>query len=320
MARRSRQNDPDALRLQLIELLLNFESHLKEADLRQQVKALIPANYLMRDLGSSLMKEESAESARNRLILYLVRFVGEVVLGDELMVVGGISEYARRIRALRVEHGWSILSGVTIKEMRANAKVEDKAELIDLPEMKPDEYLLLTKEQDRDAAFRWNLANEIRKNSSLSVRDRILRYLRKNVGKMVSGEELRYVANKKSEWARRTRELRTEHGWPISTKSNGRPDLPVGTYLLERDRQMPQHDRVIKDNVRRAVLLRDNYSCQMEGCGWNHKLWNPSDPRHLEAHHIKHHSKGGSNAADNLITYCNVCHDGVHRTENSNNT
>ncbi len=94
------------------------------------------------------------------------------------------------------------------------------------------------------------------------------------------------------------------------TKNNGRPDLPIGVYVLEADRQGPEHDRTIPDPVRRAVLRRDQYQCRK--CGWTHRLWNRSDPRHLELHHIEEHAKGGANAEENLITLCTVCHDDIH--------
>ena len=313
MARRSKRHDPEALRQKLVELLTNFERHLQERTLRAQVLELVEANHVLRDLGASLIVGEEASSARDRILLYLQKHVGQVIQGDELMVVAGISEYARRIRELRVQFGWSIVTGVTIAEMRENA--QDDEELAELPQMRPDEYLLQSAEQDIEAAYRWNVANDIRKAPDMGVRDKILSFLRENVGKMVSGEELRYVAGNKSEWARRTRELRTEYGWPVVTKSNGRPDLPVGVYVLEEDKQAPPHDRQIKDDVRRSVLMRDGYTCQRSGCGWNQDIWNPADPRHLEVHHILHHAKGGSNEADNLITYCNICHDVVHREE-----
>ncbi|MEX2578619.1 MAG: hypothetical protein WD342_06140 [Verrucomicrobiales bacterium] len=74
-----------------------------------------------------------------------------------------------------------------------------------------------------------------------------------NVGKSVTGEELSYVANS-TEWARRTRELRTEEGFPISTKMSGNPSLPVGVYVLEQDRQTPKHDRHIPEPVRRQAI------------------------------------------------------------------
>ena len=310
MARRSQRDDPEVIRRELVDLLVNFERHLAHSDLRTKVCGLIPANHLLRDLGSSLVVGDDTASARDRILHYMRRHVGIVVHGDELMIVAGISEYARRVRELRVEHGWSIMSGVTVSEMRRNAEEEDSDEALEIPDMKPDEYVLLDVGQDRDGAYRWHVANEIRKEGSLSVRDKILAYLRKNVGKIVNGEELRYVANNKTEWARRTRELRTEFGWPLVTRTNGRPDLPIGTYVLETERQSPPHDRAIKDSVRRKVLQRDGYACRR--CEWSHDDWNASDPRHLEAHHIKHHAHGGDNDASNLVTYCNVCHDLVH--------
>ena len=114
MARRSNQDDPEALRQKLIELLTNFEGHIQDSNLRTQVKELVPANYLLRDLGSSLITGNNSDSARDRILLYLSKHIGIVIHGDELMVVAGISEYARRIRELRVEHGWSIISGITV--------------------------------------------------------------------------------------------------------------------------------------------------------------------------------------------------------------
>src|SRR5690606_32201045 len=109
---------------------------------------------------------------------------------------------------------------------------------------------------------------------------------------------------------RRTRELRTEYGWPIVTKMSGRPDMNVGSYLLEQDRQSPSHDRKIPDPVRSHVLRRDEYRCRR--CDWKHDEFNRSDPRHLELHHIKKHALGGENTEPNLITLCTVCHDEWH--------
>ena len=132
-------------------------------------------------------------------------------------------------------------------------------------------------------------------------------------GQPVTGEELRYISRNKSDWPRRTRELRTEFGWPIITRNTGKPDLPVGVYVLERNRQSPVHDRNIPDPVRGKVLQRDGYACTK--CGWTHTTWNRSDPRSLELHHKKHHVVGGENTAENLITLCTVCHDDLHRRE-----
>ena len=256
-----------------------------------------------------LFPTELASAARDRVLYYFRKQPRTIVAGDELLVVSGIQAYARRMRELRVQFGWAIASGVTIKEMREDEAAEMPSELAD---MRPNDYVLLNDTQDRDAAPRWNLANAIRKERG-SVRAKILKFLRVNVGKGVTNEELRYVAREKTEWARRVRKLRTEFGWPIATKSTGRPALNVGVYVLQADRQSLEHDRHIPDDVRREVLRRDGYKCQE--CDWSHEEWNPSDPRHLELHHIEHHAKGGANVKENLKALCTVCHDRLHRMQ-----
>jgi len=305
----TKRADPEAVRQKVAKLIKNFEEELKSGELRPKVLALVPVFHGLRDLGKSLIPAEYASAARERILYYFRKYPGTIINGDELLVVSGIQEYARRLRELRVQFGWAIMSGVTTKEMR-----EEEPEGVpdELNAMRPNEYVLLSAEEDRDAAHRWHVANTIRKQRG-SVRDKILRFLKANVGRGVTNEELRYVAGDKTEWARRVRELRTEFGWPIATKTTGLPDLGVGVYLLQADRQSPEHDRSIPDDVRREVLRRDGYKCK--ACGWSHDEWNPSDPRHLELHHIKHHLRGGANVKENLKTLCNVCHDKVHRKE-----
>lgn len=314
MPRRSKQGEPEAIRLRIIGLLTDFQQHLERDDLRAQVKALIPVYYNLRDLGSSLKGLTNARSGRDRILRYLQKYSAIVLKGDELMVVSGISDYARRVRELRVEFGWQILSGVTAQEQKKDEQAEGlELEVFEtLPKMFPDDYLLLNDVQDRDAAFRWNIANEIRKEKA-SVQSKVLKFLQSNVGKPVTGEELRYVTGDKTEWARRTRELRTEEGWSVVTKSTGRPDLPIGVYLLESKKQSLPHDREIPDRIRRTVLKRDEYNCK--DCGWSRTQWNVDDPRHLEVHHRKHHARGGGNEADNLKAVCNICHDEIHAKE-----
>ena len=310
MARRPKNSDPEILRRKLIELFQGFETYLVNGTLREKLLALVPAFRTLRDLGCSLIPVNVAASGRERIIHYFQSYPNLIIKGDELLVVSGIQDYPRRIRELRVQFGWKIYSGVTIREL---LQEESTVGLEVFTGMKPDEYVLTDVKQDRDAAFRWNTANTIRRGSG-ATRDKILKYLQENVGKQVSGEELRYVAGEKTEWARRVRELRTEYGWSIVSKQSGRPDLPVGTYILESLKQLPEHDRVIKDAVRCAVLERDHFQCVE--CGWNYTKANPADPRrNLELHHVNHHADGGENTEENLITLCNVCHDRKHAKE-----
>ncbi len=298
----------EEIRRQLQELLNNFEHELSSGDLRRKVLALVPCFQHLRDLGKSLISPCIARSARARILHYFLEYPGVIINGDEILVVSGIQEYARRVRELKVQFGWSIVSGVTAKQMAE----EDEFPLreVDVTTMSPADYILLSTEQDREAAHRWNIANEIRREN-ISVRDKLIKYFRKNVGQKITGEELKYLAKDRSEWARRVRELRTEFGWPVVTRNTGRPDLEVGVYMLEADRQSPEHDRRIPDPVKRKVLQRDDYKCRE--CGWTHDDWNRSDPRHLELHHKKPHAEGGENTEENLITVCTVCHDDIHR-------
>lgn len=289
-------------------LLVNFEQELKSDSLRNKVLSLVPCFHQLRELGKSLISREIARSARDRILHYFKKYPAVIIRGDELLVVSGIQEYARRVRELKVQFGWSIVSGLTVNQM--SDENEFPLPDIGVNTMGPSDYILLSTEQDRDAAHRWHLANEIRRED-IAVRDKILKFLRKNVGQKVTGEELKYLAKDRSEWARRVRELRTEYGWPVVTQNTGRPDLDVGVYLLEADRQSPKHDRHIPDPVKRNVLRRDNYKCTI--CNWSHDLWNRSDPRHLELHHQKPHAEKGENTEDNLVTLCTVCHDDVHR-------
>jgi hypothetical protein len=181
--------------------------------------------------------------------------------------------------------------------------------------MAKDDYILLKTERDEESAERWKTANEIR-NSGGSVSDRLLRFFRENVGKPVTGEELRYVADGAQSWPRRVRELRTEEGWPVRTRNTGRPDLDQGEYILEEDKQDEPHDRNIPDTVRVKVLDRDEHECRNCGAGYEDFRRNPDDPRNkLEIHHARPHVEGGENNPDNLVTLCNVCHDEVHRTD-----
>ncbi len=259
-----------------------------------------------------------------RIIAYFKMHPATIIDGEELMVVSGIAEWARRVRELRVQFGWSIYSGVTFHDILSEAQATDGqgdstnfGGLLGVhpSRIRPDQYVLMSVEQDRHAAHRWNVLNEVRRKK-LSVSDKIIEYFRRNVGEKITGEELKYLAADKKEWARRVRELRTEHGWPIVTRNSGRDDLDVGVYVLEEDRQTYEHDRSIPDIVRVAVLQRDGFKCVE--CGWSRADLRSEDPRKmLELHHVFHHKDRGANSADNLATLCNVHHDEIHRRKQS---
>ena len=52
------------------------------------------------------------------------------------------------------------------------------------------------------------------------------------------------------------------------------------------------------------MFERDGYRCQATGCG---------KAGRLEAHHVVHLAKGGSNDPANVQTLCRDCHIAIHK-------
>lgn len=304
MTRRPRIKPLDLLIRQIDERLRQLHINVDSLDLREKVMCLVAVQHDLDDLGVSTMhysgmqpKGRQSGAARERILAYFTSYPGEVIAGDELRVVSGISEYGRRIRELRREKGYQIASGASSDAFSGVT-------------LKPDQYMLVSREPDQDAARRWHIVNRIRRSKG-STRDRILSYLQENVGVVVTTEELAYVAKDAREFGRRIRELRTEQGYLIATRFTGRPDLGVGQYVLEHvDRQSDPHDRHIPESVQKQVYERDRNRCL--SCGWMRSSWTREDPRSLELHHIEHHAEGGVNDATNLVVLCSRCHDQVH--------
>lgn len=289
----------DQLVAELRGMLAAFSADLPTLGLRPRVLRLVDLLEANRSLGVSVLRDAGcdARGARERLRIYLVANVGVVLDAKELEVVGGISEYARRVRELREEDGYSI---ITEQSNDPDGDVRIAAR----------QYLLLHGEPDPMSARRWSLAKRIRGEKGLSARDRILRFLQENVGQVVTCEEIRNVSMI-SDYGRRVRELRTEEGYLIATCFSGRPDLKPGLYVLESlEPRMAEHDRFIPEAVQRAVYRRDDNRCR--ACGWSRDDWDRRDPRNLELHHIEHHAAGGSNEEGNLVVLCSRCHDEVH--------
>ena len=81
MVRRSKRSDPERLREELVTLLINFKDELKKPEIRKKVISLIPAFHLLRDLGSSLIPEDDANSARDRILYYLKKYPKKIIKG-----------------------------------------------------------------------------------------------------------------------------------------------------------------------------------------------------------------------------------------------
>jgi hypothetical protein len=224
-------------------------------------------------------------ATHERILALLKERVGQDVPGHDIYEVAGIHEWARRVRELRVEHGYRIT------RVRAGQN---------------SVYRLEDVEPDTAAADRWRVMNQIRRDPEHGARERILTFLRENVGQPVNMDELRYVANV-HEVGRRVRELRVEHGY-IITSHMDRSGLRPGDYVLESLEPLPANERITAEQ-RTRILGRDGYRCQL--CGWG--IGDPPShgKRFVEVHHITPVNQGGGSEDENLETLCNVCHDAI---------
>jgi hypothetical protein len=94
--------------------------------LRLRVRLLMGLAYDVRELAlHQLSGMIPASTASLRVLEYLRLFVGLTVEGEELDVVSGISEYPRRIREWRVEHGWPIRTDGTRYVLERGEPSED---------------------------------------------------------------------------------------------------------------------------------------------------------------------------------------------------
>jgi len=145
-------------------------------------------------------------------------------------------------------------------------------------------------------------------------KERIRRFLLRNIGKIVSSIELRDAAGSGvSEWARRVRELREDEKWPILTH-NDRADLKPGQYVLTGlppEKTGVSFSRPISARIRAEVLDRNGFTCQM--CGLTPGDIDPATGRKVRLHigHIKDKSLGGLDELSNLRALCSTCNQGA---------
>ncbi|HEV2789807.1 MAG TPA: HNH endonuclease signature motif containing protein [Solirubrobacterales bacterium] len=226
-----------------------------------------------------------------KILDYLLQRLGEVVYGEELAAASGISEWARRVRELRVQDGYRIT------------------------ELGGSRYRLEAAEPDLAEASAWALENTIRRRSG-SGKSRIEALLEASVGEVVDRKQIDYVSNIGSA-ARRVRELRDEKGWPINSHID-EPALRPGQYRLTSadpaDRLDPLQ-RQYPEDLRQRVFERDDYTCRR--CGRDRaKAEAAGDTRfYLEVHHRvaladedRCLSQAELNDLANLEALCHRCH------------
>ena len=220
--------------------------------------------------------------AHDRILRYLQLRVGQVVEKEELDGVSGISEWARRVRELRVDDGWPIST---------NGNRDD---------LRPGQYVLESQHRNEALAARWETANRIRRMDG-SAKDRIAAFILDSVGQTLSKDEVAYVA-KVPDYPRWVREL-IEDGYQISSSLDN-TDLRPGEYRLTTTDRLPAWSREAI-RTRFAIVERDGSRCVSCGEG-------PGGGRVLQVHHRIPVEQGGTNEVSNLETVCQFCHAGKH--------
>lgn len=236
MARRSRVGDPEAARRKLVGLLDELPERLKAGTVGEQVCSLVEVNLQLRELGASIgasLAPRDADSGRARLLAYLRHQVGRIVHTEELMIVAGIGDYPRRVRELRTDYGWPIISGMAVRDMRTEDQSQPAPAGLEISDMAPEEYLLIEDRIDPAAIRRWNLAKSIRDGSE-SPQSALLNYFLNSPGERITAEELRFVSGNQSNWAAIVRGLRAD-GRDIRSRPFGALDLPLGIYIYNAD-------------------------------------------------------------------------------------
>lgn len=228
---------------------------------------------------------------KQKILDYLLERVGEVIHGEELAAVSGISEWARRVRELRVQDGYPIV------------------------ELGRSMYRLEAEEPDLARASSWALVNTIRRRSG-SGKSRIEALFEARVGEVVDRQQIDYVS-KIGSAARRVRELRDEKGWPIASHID-EPALRPGQYRLtsvDPDDRLDPLQRQYPEDLRQRVFERDGYTCCR--CGRNRTRAEAAGDRrfYLEVHHKvaladnrRELSQADLNDLTNLETLCHRCH------------
>jgi hypothetical protein len=135
------------------------------------------------------------------------------------------------------------------------------------------------------------------------ARKKMRAFFEANLGRVVSTEQLSKVAGI-HDYQRRIRELRDEDGLQILSH-NDRDELKSNEYLLETLVLLPRIARSISDKLRRQILERNGYTCQVCGAGSGEEsLCEPGKKCRLQIDHIIPISQGGTDEEHNLRAVC----------------
>ncbi|MDD5309630.1 MAG: restriction endonuclease [Deltaproteobacteria bacterium] len=113
-----------------------------------------------------------------------------------------------------------------------------------------------------------------KKKTSTNVRGRIRNFLIKNVGKVVSREQIRQAAKDPDtgkipeNWHQRLSELRCDEGYDVLSWRD-RETLKPGQYVLlsATPKRVPKPRKYLSAEEKIQLFERDDHKCQWPGCG-----------------------------------------------------
>jgi len=142
-----------------------------------------------------------------------------------------------------------------------------------------------------------------KKDRKPGARTKLRAFFEANVGRVVTTTELSEVAGI-HDYQRRIRELRDEEGMQILSH-NDREDLKPNEYVLETLEPRPVIARGIGDKLRRSILDRNGYTCQVCGSAAGEDSGcEPGKRCRLQIDHVVPISQGGTDDENNLRAVC----------------
>lgn len=135
------------------------------------------------------------------------------------------------------------------------------------------------------------------------AKKRLREFFLANIGRVVTTKELSEVAEI-HDYQRRIRELRNDEGMQILSH-NDRDNLKPSEYLLETAVPLPVISRSVSDKLRREILERNGYTCQVCGAGAGEESGCEQGKKcRLQIDHVIPISQGGTDDAHNLRAVC----------------
>ncbi len=137
----------------------------------------------------------------------------------------------------------------------------------------------------------------------VGARKKLRAFFEANLGRVVTTTELSRVAGI-HDYQRRIRELRTQDGLQVLSH-NDREDLKQNEYVLETLKLLPVIGKGVSDKLRRHILERNGYTCQVCGAGAGEESGCEAGKKcRLQIDHVVPLSQGGTDQEHNLRAVC----------------